>query len=136
MSPAGLLGLIGLTLHVQPSVMSSPHTSLPHTFQVSAVQQALHLLAGSLDDTHLAVAAIHAAAAADLEEGEGGGGGGGGGLAAGLLQGEGSNGLAESVSRADSRAENVSRMARQLLSVLREFPRRDVLPPLGKRGGP
>lgn len=35
--------------------------------------------------------------------------------------------VAATVSRADARAEDISRMARQLLGVLREFPRRQGL---------
>jgi hypothetical protein len=65
------------------------------------VHQALQLLGQSLDDTQLAAAAIHA----------------GRGV-------EDVSGLAMLVSRADGRAEHVSLMARQLLTVLREFPRR------------
>ncbi|GAX78321.1 hypothetical protein CEUSTIGMA_g5763.t1 [Chlamydomonas eustigma] len=72
--------------------------------QLSAVQQALSLLSQSLEDMQLATAAVYAglhdAGASSI------------------------SGLAETVSRADRRAENVSRMARQLLTVLREFPRR------------
>ena len=74
------------------------------------MQQALQLLGQSLDDTHLASAAI------STERGT-----------------EDVAGLALLVSRADSRAEHVSHMARQLLGVLREFPRRDDAP-LPRRG--
>eukprot|EP00193_Tetraselmis_chui_P015739 CAMPEP_0177784964 /NCGR_PEP_ID=MMETSP0491_2-20121128/20022_1 /TAXON_ID=63592 /ORGANISM="Tetraselmis chuii, Strain PLY429" /LENGTH=530 /DNA_ID=CAMNT_0019305847 /DNA_START=169 /DNA_END=1761 /DNA_ORIENTATION=+ len=69
--------------------------------QLSAVQQAVDLLTDSLEDVHAAAAALqwggeitHAAA------------------------------VAASVSEADSRAEEVSMMARQLLSALRRHPNR------------
>lgn len=71
--------------------------------QLSAVQQALSLLAQSLSDMELAAAAI----------------------AAGRALGD-ASAVASTVSSADARAEDVSRMARQLLGVLREFPRRQA----------
>jgi len=65
--------------------------------QVSAVQQALQLLSQSLEDMDLAATAITASRALD-DVGS----------------------VAQTVARADARAEDTARMARQLLGVLRE----------------
>lgn len=62
--------------------------------------QALALLGTSLEDMDLAATAISATTADGVAQ------------------------VAHTVARADQRAEDISRMARQLLTVLREFPRR------------
>jgi hypothetical protein len=84
---------------------------------MSAVQQALGLLGQSLTDVELATDAITATssgvAAAVV-------GGGHGCTAADVAA------IAATVSFADTRAEDISRMARQLLGVLREYPRRNT----------
>ncbi len=96
---------------------------------MSAVQQALSLLSQSLEDIQVASAAIQAsvaevaashshALAAARQDGAAAGGGGGGTTAADVAV------VAATVSCADARAEDISRMARQLLGVLREYPRR------------
>ncbi len=77
---------------------------LVHSSQVSAVDQAVALLSQSLLDMDDAARAItgHTGplSSADVQL------------------------IAATVSAADQRAEDISRMARQLLSVLREYPRR------------
>lgn len=90
----------------------------PSPLQLSAVYQSLSLLSQSLDDMRLAASAIEAGSGAlqfsrGNEEGT-----------ESLLSSLGGGGvLAETVARADRRAEHVAQMARQLLMVLREFPR-------------
>eukprot|EP00798_Chlamydomonas_sp_ICE-L_P027884 gene27884-12000_t len=80
-------------------VEAAEASSTARVVEEVSVHQALQLLSHSLGDMHLAAAAIHAGR--DLVD---------------------VANIAETVSRADARAEEVSRMARQLLSVLREFP--------------
>jgi hypothetical protein len=90
----------------------------PSPLQLSAVYQSLSLLSQSLDDMRLASAAIEAGSGA-LHMSRGGEE-----STQSLLSSLGGGGvLAETVARADQRAEHVAQMARQLLMVLREFPR-------------
>lgn len=104
----------------------------PTALQLSAVYQSLSLLAQSLEDMRLASAAIEAGSGALTMGSQGQD-------SDSLLSSLGGGGvLAETVARADRRAEHVAMMARQLLMVLREFPRApadptfpDPIPPQG-----